>query len=242
MSTELSSVSSRANRSASIAALAAALAKAQGAMEGAAKGSENPFFKSKYADLAAVWDACREPLSKNELAVIQVPVPASEAGKVAIETIMAHASGEWISGTLEMKPVKDDPQGVGSAITYIRRYGLQAMVGIAPEDDDGNGASGNHASGNGSTKKAFGNGNAKPAERVADPGQEKIEAGQATNLHMTFRTALRKPLQKESEALLAEWLTQRGYVDADGKASALMIAKDFFFETRDEAELHAKTL
>lgn len=125
--------------SSSLAALAAALAKAQGEMEGAAKASLNPHFKSRYADLASVWDACREPLSKHGLAVLQ-PVRA-DGPKVTITTILAHSSGEWISESLTMTATQNTPQGVGSAITYGRRYGLSAMVGIAPDDDDGNAAS-----------------------------------------------------------------------------------------------------
>jgi hypothetical protein len=126
-------------RSASIAALAAALAKAQGEMEGAAKGNTNPHFKSKYADLASVWDACRGPLAKNGLAVLQ-PVSADGA-RVTVTTILAHSSGDWIEESLTMTAQQNTPQGVGSAITYGRRYGLASMVGIAPEDDDGNAAS-----------------------------------------------------------------------------------------------------
>lgn len=120
--------------SATIGALAGALAKAQGLIQGAVKDSENPFFKSRYADLASVWDACRKPLSDNALAVIQL-AKANEDG-VTVTTILAHASGEWISEALTL-PLKDQtPQAVGSALTYGRRYGLSAMVGIAPEDDD----------------------------------------------------------------------------------------------------------
>lgn len=129
-----------ATRSASIAALAAALAKAQGEMEGAAKGNINPHFKSKYADLASVWDACREPLSKHGLSILQ-PVKA-DGPQVTVTTILAHSSGEWIEESLTMTAQQNTPQGVGSAITYGRRYGLASMVGIAPEDDDGNAASG----------------------------------------------------------------------------------------------------
>lgn len=124
----------------SIAALAGALAKAQGKIEGAAKDSANPFFKSKYADLASVWEACRVHLSVNGLSVIQT-TSDSDRG-VTVITTLAHSSGEWIRGYLTLKPVKDDPQGAGSAITYARRYALAAMVGVAPEDDDGNAASG----------------------------------------------------------------------------------------------------
>ncbi len=120
--------------------LFAALAKAQAKIEGASKTNVNPHFRSKYADLASVWDACREALTSNGIAVIQRPV-ASESGSVAIETILAHESGEYITGTLSMRPTKADPQGIGSAITYARRYALASMVGVAPEDDDGNAAS-----------------------------------------------------------------------------------------------------
>jgi len=131
------------NQSESIAKLSEALAKAQGVMAGASKDSSNPFFKSKYADLSAVWDACRKPLSDNGLGVVQTSefLP-DHPDMVCIETILCHASGEWIRGRLAVKPVKADPQSVGSCITYLRRYSLQSMVGIAPEDDDGNAASG----------------------------------------------------------------------------------------------------
>lgn len=120
--------------------LAAALSKAQGAMHAASKDSTNPHFKSKYADLASVWDVCRKPLTDNGLSVVQLP-EATEHGLV-IATRLMHASGQWMQADLLLNPTKNDPQGVGSAITYGRRYGLCAMVGIvADEDDDGNGAS-----------------------------------------------------------------------------------------------------
>jgi hypothetical protein len=128
------------NRSASIAKLAAALAKAQGEIEGASKDKTNPHFKSAYADLASVWDACRAALSKNEIAVIQTP--SADGSKVTVETILAHSSGEWISDQLTMTAQDARPQAIGSCITYARRYALSAMVGVAPEDDDGNAASG----------------------------------------------------------------------------------------------------
>jgi len=130
-------------QSETIGKLAEALAKAQAVMEGATKGSANPFFKSKYADLGAVWDACRKPLSDNGLSVVQVSefIP-EQPDMVCVVTTLMHASGEWIGGRLAVRPVKQDPQGVGSCITYLRRYSLQSIVGIAPEDDDGNAASG----------------------------------------------------------------------------------------------------
>jgi hypothetical protein len=123
--------------------LAAALAKAQGEIKGALKTADNPFHKSKYADLASVWDACREPLSKNGLSVVQTT--SNEESKILITTMLLHVSGQWIRDTLAIKPKEDTPQGVGSTITYGRRYALSAIVGVAPEDDDGEAASGRGA-------------------------------------------------------------------------------------------------
>ena len=129
------------NKSESIAALAASLAKAQGAMKGAVKDSANPFFKSKYADLASVVEAIRAAFSANGLSYIQTLEP-SDKDEVRVETTLLHASGEWIScGVLSLPVSKADAQGYGSALTYARRYSLSAAVGVAPEDDDGNAAS-----------------------------------------------------------------------------------------------------
>ena len=125
------------NKSENINELAAALSRAQGAIKGALKDSINPHFKAKYADLASTWDACREQLAKNELSVVQMP-DVSDTGGIAVETILMHSSGQWISSRFVMPVPKPDAHGVGSAITYARRYALAAMVGIAPEDDDGN--------------------------------------------------------------------------------------------------------
>ena len=122
-----------------IADLAKALALAQGAMNGAIKDNKGAFANTKYASLASVWDACREPLTKNGLSVVQST--RMEGNAVVIITTLLHSSGEYISGEISLPPTKPDPQGHGSAITYARRYALAAMVGIAPEDDDGADAS-----------------------------------------------------------------------------------------------------
>ena len=119
--------------------LAAALVKAQREMKGAKKDSENSFFKSKYADLGSVWEACHEALSANGIAVVQSP--AFRDGHFFLTTTLLHSSGQTISGDYLIKPVKDDPQAYGSAYTYARRYSLAAMVGVISEDDDGNAAS-----------------------------------------------------------------------------------------------------
>ncbi len=120
--------------------LFSALSAAQKVMAGATKDATNPHFGNKYADLASVWDACRAPLADNGLSVFQ-PVTA-EGARVTVTTLLAHKSGQWIASDLTMTSDKLTPQGIGSCITYGRRYGLSAMVGIAPEDDDGNLASG----------------------------------------------------------------------------------------------------
>ena len=124
-----------------IAELSKALCKAQGAMKGAVKDSSNPFFKSKYADLSAVWDDVREPFAKHGLSVIQMPTGG--VGNVSLVTQITHDSGQWIRSKLTMVPVKTDPQGIGSCITYARRYALAAMAGVYQIDDDGNHASSN---------------------------------------------------------------------------------------------------
>ena len=124
------------NHSDQINELGAALAKAQGLIEGAKKDSANPFFKSRYADLASVWDACRKHLSENGLSITQCPEESDNG--IAIETMLLHSSGQWIKSRYTMPVSKLDAQAVGSAITYARRYALASIVGIAPEDDDGN--------------------------------------------------------------------------------------------------------
>lgn len=137
----------------SIALLALALAKAQGGMKNPAKDSANPHFKSKYADLANVRDAVVPALSANKLALTQIPTEATigDVTGPALLTMLIHESGEFIQTISWLRAQKNDPQGVGSAMTYIRRYAMQSMAGVAAEDDDdGNAASrtsGNNANG-----------------------------------------------------------------------------------------------
>lgn len=129
-----------AKHSPTLGQLAKALAKAQGAMQGAKKDALNPHFKSKYADLASTWDACRKALSENGLCVVQTNRPMGREGVSVITTLIHSESGEWMSGELFVPVSKQDAQGFGSALTYGRRYALAAMVGVAAEDDDGEGA------------------------------------------------------------------------------------------------------
>lgn len=119
------------NQSPSIELLAKALVGVQKSLKPAPKESENPFFKSKYADLATIIEHSRKALTENGLSISQVC-----EGDSGVTTILLHESGQWISGTLSIKPSKDDPQGRGSAITYARRYGWSSIIGLATEEDD----------------------------------------------------------------------------------------------------------
>ena len=119
--------------------IATALASAQINMGKALKQANNPHFRSKYADLGSVMDACLPALNEHGIAVIQ-PTGEDDAGRY-VETILIHGeSGEQLSCRVPLIVGKNDMQGYGSAVTYARRYGLMAMAGIAPEDDDGNAA------------------------------------------------------------------------------------------------------
>ena len=119
-----------------IGAIAGALAKAQAEMKSAKKNQDNPYFKSVYADLASCYEACREPLTKNGIAVFQGIEDSTDGESVTLNTMLLHSSGEWLSSSLRMPLLKKDPQAVGSVITYARRYGLSAAIGLASEDDD----------------------------------------------------------------------------------------------------------
>jgi len=119
--------------------LSAALAKAQAKIRNAIKDSENPHFRSKYADLSSVWDACRAPLTENGLAVMQFPHSVSdETGKLHLymRTMLTHSSGQWVRDMFEIPLTKVDAQGVVAACTYGRRAGLAAIAGVSPGDDD----------------------------------------------------------------------------------------------------------
>jgi ERF superfamily len=117
--------------------LFAALSKAQGAMRAAIKGSVNPHYKSKFADLDAVWEAIRGPLSDHGLCVTQVMLPTAR-GTVLV-AILGHESGEWIRSEVPVKPEKPGIHAIASAIQYFRRYTLGPLVGVtSSEDDDGN--------------------------------------------------------------------------------------------------------
>lgn len=127
-------------KSDSIVKLSKALVKMQSEMGAASKSSDNPFFKSKYADLNSVWEAVAEPLHNNGLAVTQM-VGEYVDGTQSLETVLVHESGEWISCKSSIPLAKKDPHGAGSGITYLRRYNLASLTGCLSElDDDANAA------------------------------------------------------------------------------------------------------
>lgn len=136
-------------KSDSIKALAKALSKFQNEVGVIPKNSTNPYFNSKYADLSDILTAIKKPLHAAGLSISQFPT-----GEHTLTTILMHESGEFISSAYSMTPKKDDPQGIGSAITYQRRYALGAVLGLnIDEDDDANAASGKDTKSKAKAKK-----------------------------------------------------------------------------------------
>jgi hypothetical protein len=153
--------------------LAESLAAAQPKIGIAIKNAVNPHLKNRYADLGAVWDACSDALKSCGLAVVQMPQP-SDDGKLHLETILIHKSGQWISGVAVVPIAKQDAQGYGATLTYARRYGLAALLGITQDDDDGERACANKS------------------ESEAMDWAEKIAASKdMESLRQTFESAFR---------------------------------------------------
>lgn len=130
-------------QSTNIGNLSWALCQAQKEMHFATKDASNPFFKSKYADLASVWNCCKEPLTKWGLSIMQFP--CGNGDSCGLITILSWSweegkDPEWIRCKFVMKPKDNSPQAMGSCLTYMRRYALSAVVGVIADDDDGNGA------------------------------------------------------------------------------------------------------
>ena len=128
-------------QSENITELAKALLSVQRTVRPIAKDAENPFTKSWYASLNSVMDACRDALIENGIWLCQYPVPVEQPNSLGLVTKLTHVeSGQWQSSLAVVPLPKADPQGMGSAITYARRYALTAMLGMVTEDDDGEGA------------------------------------------------------------------------------------------------------
>lgn len=157
--------------------LATALAKAQASVKGAAKDSVNPQLRNKYADLASVWEACRDALTSNGLSVSQHP--GCDGAMATVDTMLLHCSGQYIASRLtapiipqtynrEAAPMVT-AQATIAAVTYLRRTALAAVVGVAPEDDDGQAAS--HSTPNPQPQRA-----PVQAQRVAEALGGRVES------------------------------------------------------------------
>lgn len=197
-------------RSDQINELMTALAKAQAMMRPAPKDSINPHFKSRYSDLASVTEAIREPLTSNGLALIQFP--ATDGPKVTVTSLLGHTSGQWISGELTLVAQQATPQGVGSTITYGRRYGAMAITGLSSDDDDGEQAS----------KPAASKAPAKKQEPQYNPGGDDIPfAGSPAKIGQKEEdghapTAIRYAADAKQRLLVGEYGRKYGITrDAD---------------------------
>lgn len=184
-----------------------ALCKAQGMMTGAVKDSANPFFKSKYADLSAVWDDIRKPFAENGISVVQMPCGGVD--QVSVVTQLTHTSGQWMRSKLTMIPTKKDPQGVGSAITYARRYALAGMAGVYQIDDDGNKASEQISPDPVDMKKV--QSLAKKAMELVDEDDEDHSHGMATDILQRLSNDERIAMQKVMKASKPEGTNKTYY-------------------------------
>lgn len=126
------------HRSSELKDLFAALAKAQAEMSMAGLSSENPYFKTRYADLAAIVKASRPALTKHGLSIIQ-QIITHDDGQTMLHTLLCHSSGQWIESRIRINPPKNDVQSMGSYITYLRRYSITALCGIVASDEDDDG-------------------------------------------------------------------------------------------------------
>ena len=145
--------------------LMAALSKMQGELKMALKDSDNPYFKSKYADLATCINTAKKPMADNGLSVSQHC--GFDGNYVRCVTVLGHSSGQYMASTCVIPVTKKDAQGVGSAITYARRYSFSAVIGLSQDDDDGNWASNKDVAGK--QKKEAGN------KRVMDESQKRLD-------------------------------------------------------------------
>lgn len=118
-----------------------ALIKVKSKLQAVSKSANNPFFKSKYADLNTYLDEVEQHLELNELVLFQ-PVSVNESGANVVESIIMDSTGQFVASQMTVVSKEADMQKLGSAITYARRYTLGALLAMKAEDDDGNHASG----------------------------------------------------------------------------------------------------
>jgi hypothetical protein len=180
--------------------LAAALSKAQGEMQAAIKDKVNPFFKSYYADLGSIWDAARPVLSKYGLCIMQTTELAADRNQVIMVTTLAHTSGQWMKSYLPLNPSKNDSQGMGAAITYLRRYSLSAIVGVVCDEDD----DGETAVGRGKTQS-----NQQPPSQNNQPQAHPQGITEKVGKTEIFAlTTLIQNLDEESNKSFLDWISK----------------------------------
>jgi len=184
--------------SAQINEIVSALAKAQGEMKPAVFNRVNPHFRNRYADFTSCMEAVREPLSKNGLAISQMPSTTHD-GKFVLVTLLAHGSGQWMAGEFPLISVKQDSQGIGSAMTYAKRYSLCGMLGIvADEEVDADDDDGEAAAGRGHQAKA-------PQAQQQAPAAPAQKVGKA---EVVALTNLIQNLDEESNKSFLEWINK----------------------------------
>lgn len=216
------------NKSETITELAKALVKFNSEVNKIAKDADNPFFKNNYATLDTIIDEIRPILSKHGLSIMQIP--SGDGQNVTLKTLLIHESGEWLeSDELTMKPVKNDPQAVGSCITYARRYSLAAFLSLnTGEDDDGNGATygkdkpkpkGNNGQ---TSSKPQGSGNGKASEKqmkmihakiahvavLTQTDKQTVEDTLKGNINADGLSDLSSQLASKAIQVLSGWETQ----------------------------------
>lgn len=207
------------NQSPNINELATALSKAQAEIIGAVKDSANPYFKSSYADLGSVMDAIRAPLTKNGISYTQTT--DIREGQLVLITTLMHSGGQWISGLYPINPVKADPQSMGSAITYARRYALTAICGVAQIDDDGEAAM---------ARPVLPNGNVAPLVRPEQPGPQDGDPNATFEFTMRLGTHKKRKLPEIERILgglpaMAEW-HEKALTSSESKLKAGKITAD----------------
>lgn len=178
--------------------IVSALAKAQGEMKPAVFNRVNPHFRNRYADFTSCMEAVRDPLSKNGLAISQMPSTTPD-GKFVLVTLLAHGSGQWMAGEFPLISTKQDSQGIGSAMTYAKRYSLCGMLGVvADEEVDASDDDGEAASGRGQPVRQ----SPPPAQAQAAPVQ-KVGKPEVIAL-----TSLIQNLDEESNRSFLEWINK----------------------------------
>jgi hypothetical protein len=198
--------------------LVKALVCATAKIKTAKRDAENPFFKSKYADLPAVMDACRSALLENNLVVTQSTTIIS--GQTTLVTTLHHTSGQWIRGFYPVTAIKNDPQGIGSAITYARRYALASLVGVVSDgDDDGEMAMGRQHT-NGFSRRV------EPVDEFVEPtpAPQRIETAPDgsinwKNVQIHFGKQKGQPLGSIPQRSLSWWIREWQPTPYKGKTS-----------------------